>query len=181
MVTFAAPPLPYLVAVPAVALVAFLRFRRMTQGQRLRIEWMWVRPAIVVVAACVVMFLSSPPSGSDWLWMAVALLPGAALGWYRGRMVSVTIDAATHELTSKASAGAMLFLLALIAVRLGLRYVAFAESEAWNLDTVLVTDLSLAFFVGMVCVQRVEIMIRARRLLLAARADSAVADPAARS
>lgn len=177
MATFVAPPLPYLLAAPAVALVVWLRFRRMMRGQRLRIEWMWVRPAIVVIAAALVVFLSSPPTGNDWIWMAVAFLPGVALGWYRGSMVQVTIDPATHELTSKASAAAMLFVVTLIAVRLGLRYVAFTESEAWNLDPVLVTDVSLAFFVGLVCVQRVEMTIRARRLLLAARANSAVAEP----
>ncbi len=148
-----APPLVIVLAVLVAAPILFVRMRRIARGQRLRIEWMWVRPVIV--------FATSPPPLIDWLWIGAALVPGAAFGWYRGGMVTVTIDPDTHELTSKASPAAMIFIVVLITVRLGLRYVAFAEEEAWHLDPVLITDASLAFVVGLGCVQRIEMALRA--------------------
>jgi hypothetical protein len=109
----------------------------------------------------------------DWLWMGVALALGGALGWYRGKMMHITVDPETHVVNARASAAAMYFIVLVLLARLGLRYVALGEAQAWHVKATLITGLFLVFAVGLLGVQRLEMFLRARRLLVEARAASA--------
>ena len=162
---------PYapLITIALVALLLVWRMRRMTQARPLKVEWLWVTPAIFLVLT-VVLIIPSPPTGLAWLWLAAALVLGCALGWYRGKMMQIEVHPETHAISTKASAAAMIFLIALIAVRSGLRYVAMGEMHAWKISAFLVTDAFMAFALGLFSVQRLEMGLRARRLLTDARA-----------
>ncbi|MBU3079292.1 CcdC protein domain-containing protein [Sphingomonas quercus] len=167
------PPqlLGYVVPAFAVLLVLALRIRRMGRPRRLRLERLWIVPTLYgVIAAAVI--AARPPGAPGWLMMGVALLVGGAIGWQRGRTMHVEIDPETHQLSERASPAAMLLLVALIAVRAGLRAVA-GQAEAWHVDAVTVADVLLAFALGMLAMTRVEMGLRARRLLEEARARKA--------
>lgn len=169
-----APPQAAWVAIPIVLLVVFLRIRRMSQHRPLRVEWLWVMPVLLLVIAGLVM-AQTPLAGLDWLWLIPPFLIGAGLGYWRGRLTMVTVDPETHALTSKASPAALYLLVAVIAVRLGLRYLLAAEGSNLHLNAALITDAFLVFAVGVVAVQRIEVWIRARKLLAEARAVKAAA------
>src|SRR3546814_7046143 len=60
-----------------------------------------------------------PPQGSGWAVVAIGLVVGAALGWQRGRFMHIHVDPETHALNQRASPAGMLFLVVLIAVKMG--------------------------------------------------------------
>jgi hypothetical protein len=136
----------------------------MSQMRPLRLELMWIMPAILLAAFASTVY-AFRPAGTDWLWIVAIAALGAAIGWYRGKMMQIHVDPQTHALNQKASPVAMLFILAIIAVRYGLR----AEAPALGLNINLVTDASIAFALAMFTAVRVEMFIRARKLLAEAR------------
>jgi len=161
-----------LIGVVLIAAVLLFRMRRLAQSRPLKLEWLWVTPTLLLVLTAVVM-VQSPPVGLAWLWLAGAFVLGGGLGWYRGKMMHITVDPETHALSSKASAAALIFIVVLVVIRYGLRVVAEGEMRAWRLSAFLITDIFMAFAVGVFGVQRLEMWLRARRLLAEARAAKA--------
>ena len=149
--------------------ILLLRMRRPGRAARLRLETLWVMPAIFIGLAVYVL-TRLPPAADQWIWLALAAVLGGAVGWYRGRMMRIAVDPQTHALNQQVSPAALVFLLALIAVRTGLRYLASAEGRDWGIDPIFVTDMFLVFAVGMIAITRLEMGLRARRLLAIARA-----------
>jgi NAD/NADP transhydrogenase beta subunit len=130
-----------------------------------RMITMWIVPALLVLVGASVMAVSSHLGVLDWLWVFAGLVAGAALGWQRGRMVAITVDPDTGRPMSKTSGAAFVFILVLFAARAGLRYLFEGQAGAWHINPMMVTDVFLAFAIGMLGMQRVEIFIRARRLV----------------
>ncbi|MEI9963756.1 MAG: hypothetical protein WDM92_02725 [Caulobacteraceae bacterium] len=125
-------------------------------------------PALVL-AATVAAMAPSPPRGLDWAWLALALVVGSVLGWYRGRMMHIEVDPQTHALNTRASPAAVMFIIALVAIRYALRALAVGEAHAWHVSVALITDGFLVFALGLLGLQRVEMWLRATRLLAEAR------------
>lgn len=148
-----------------MAVVLGLRWRSLRRLRRLRVEMLWVLPAIYAVAAAV-LFFEFPPSAMGWLWTGLAAIAGAAIGWQRGRMMRITIDPQTHELSQQGSPAAFLLLVALILAR---RLGAYEFSGAGHV-TMLVTDIGLGFGIGLIGMTRLEMTLRARRMLREAQA-----------
>ncbi len=157
-----------------IALVFFFRMRRLTQERRLKLELMWIMPA-VMVAAMVALFLQVPPHGSDWLWLGAVFAVGAGVGWMRGKLIPISIDPDTHFLNTKPSPAAIIFLLALFVVRFALRAYLESQASALHISIALLTDGFVVLAVGLFAVSRVEMALRAWGLLRAARATKAVA------
>lgn len=150
------------IAIPVaiVAVVFLLRARRLTQERPLAIGRLWVVPALyfVVVAA---LYWQRPPNGSDWIACAAALLAGAALGWQRGKTMRITLDPATGGLRQKGSIAGIVFLAVLVLVK----SVTQAEGALIGSYLPLLTDAFAALALGMFGVQRLEMFLRARRML----------------
>jgi membrane protein CcdC involved in cytochrome C biogenesis len=142
-----------------------LRMRRMGQVRPLKLGSLWVVPALYAVVAAL-MFVTLPPTGWVAIASAVGLAMGAALGWQRGKMMHIEVDPETHALNQKASPAAMFFLIALIVVRAGARSVLGQTSAV---TPAMLTDPLIAFALGMFTLQRVEMYLRAKRLLDEAR------------
>lgn len=155
----------YAITIGIVVIVLALRMRRMGQMRPLKLETLWVVP-VLYLAVAALMFWSLPPTG----WVAIAcigaLLIGAAVGWQRGTMMHIHVDPETHALNQKASPAAMLFLIALIVVRTGARSVLGQTS---GVSPAMLTDPLIAFALGMFTLTRVEMYLRAKRLLEEAR------------
>jgi hypothetical protein len=112
------------------------------------------------------MFVQLPPTGWVAIACVVALLIGAAVGWQRGKMMHIHVDPETHALNQKGSPAAMVFLIALIAMRMAARSILGPGS---GVSPAMLTDPLIAFALGMFSVQRIEMYLRARRLLEEAR------------
>ena len=151
----------YAITIGIIVVIMALRMRGMSKMRPLKLETLWIVPAMYAVVAGL-MFFSLPPVG----WVAIAslagLAAGAAVGWQRGKMMHIEVDPETHALNQKASPAAMFFLIALIIVRAGARSVLGAES---HVSPAMLTDPLIAFALGMFTLQRVEMYLRAKRLL----------------
>ncbi|HEU5067595.1 MAG TPA: CcdC protein domain-containing protein [Sphingomicrobium sp.] len=152
----------------AIILVVFgLRMRRMGKMRPLKLETLWIVPALYL-AMTAWMFVQLPPTGSVAIASAAALIVGAAVGWKRGTMMHIHVDPQTHALNQKASPAAMIFLLVLVAVRSLGRGVLGAEGVSPG----MLTDPLIAFALGMLTLTRVEMYFRGRRLLGEARSSA---------
>jgi len=151
----------YAITAVIVIVVLALRMRRMGQMRPLKLETLWVVPAIYAAVAAM-MFWQLPPTGTVGIATAVGLLIGAAVGWQRGKMMHIHVDPETHALNQKASPAAMLFLIVLIAVRAGARSVL---GETSGVSPAMLTDPLIAFALGMFTLTRLEMYLRAKRLL----------------
>ena len=159
----------YGVTAVVIAIVLALRWRRMSRVRPLKLEQLWVFPAFYAAVAAY-MYWTHPPAGWAWAFCALALAMGAALGWQRGKMMRITVDPETHTLNQSASPGAILFIIALILARTGARVaLGTGGDNALHLNTIAVTDMAIAFGLGLFGVQRIEMYLRARALLDAAR------------
>lgn len=146
-----------------------LRFFRARKPKPLKLEWLWLTPAILT-GLTILLLVEMPPLGLEWAWLALAFAIGAAIGWQRGRLMTITIDPRTHVLNQQASPAAMILLLVLLVVRFGLREGLSAEAGALHLSAAFMTDVFVVFALGILTVTRLEMFIRARRMLDEARA-----------
>lgn len=152
----------------AIILMLFgLRMRRMGKMRPLKLETLWIVPAIYVVIT-VLMFIQLPPAGPVAIATAGGLIGGAAVGWKRGTMMRIHVDPQTHALNQKASPAAMMFLIALVAIRSLGRGVLGAE----GVSPAMLTDPLITFALGMLSLTRVEMYLRGRRLLEEARSGA---------
>ncbi|HRD47668.1 MAG TPA: DUF1453 family protein [Caulobacter sp.] len=156
----------------AAAFIGF-RFFRARKARPLKLEWLWVTPAILLLLTGGLIW-QMPPHGPEWLWLALAFAIGGAIGWQRGRMMAITVDPETHDLNQQASPAAMLFLLGLILVKIFMREGLAAEAGALRLSAAFVTDVFVVFALGLLTITRLEMFLRARRLLNDARSAGKV-------
>lgn len=161
--------LQYLLPVAVFAVIFAFRIRRMSQERPLKLERLWIVPAIYLTLVAFT-FAARPPSPWGWLACAAALAVGGAIGWWRGKSIRITVDPATHRLNQRASPVAMLLLLALVGTRLVLK----EEADRALYDPMLAADLLMALALGVFTVMRIEMYLRGKRLL-----DQAVGSPVA--
>lgn len=158
----------YAITIGIVVVIMALRMRSMGRMRPLKLNSLWIVPAIYAAVAAL-MFYQLPPTGTVAIASAAALAIGAAVGWQRGKMMHIHVDPETHALNQKASPAAMIFLIALIIVRSGARSILGQES---NISPAMLTDPLIAFALGMFTVTRLEMYLRAKRLLEEARSRS---------
>lgn len=155
--------LQYAIPLAIFAVIFAFRVRRMSQERPLQLERLWIVPAIFG-ALLVVTLIATPPHGLGWLWVALALPIGAALGWWRGTSVRIAVDPATHRLNQRASPLAIVVLLLLVVFKQAARY----EGGALHADVTALSDALLALATATFAVLRLEMYLRGRRLLGAA-------------
>lgn len=163
------PDGPWVYIIPLVVLV--LVFLRNARERRLKIERLWIMPTILLAVAGVTLAFQKPPSVLMIGVYAATFALGALAGWWRGRLTNITINPETHELTSKASMIGMILILGLMVVRRGVGAYASTHAEALHVSALEVTDALLLLAVGLVCAQRLEIALRATRMLKEARGE----------
>lgn len=157
--------LTVLVPFVIIAVVIGLRLRSMSRERPLKIRTLWIVPVIYVVLVGSMLF-ALPPTTGGWSLVAVGIVAGAVLGWHRGKMIRIERNAETGELRQKASPLAMLLLVALIVLKLGARAI-FGETAAAQpgSSAMLMTDAFIGFALGLLSATRLELYLRARRLL----------------
>jgi membrane protein CcdC involved in cytochrome C biogenesis len=158
----------YIVPVVIILVVFALRMRRMSQLRPLKLERLWIVPSLYLLVV-IGLFVEHPPTLGGWAIALAALAAGCALGWQRGRMMQIHVDPETHALNQKASVAGMAFLVGLILVRM----VARSLGGDLHMDVNVAVEALAALALGMFSLQRLEMYLRARRLLDQARAGRA--------
>jgi len=142
---------------------------RNARARTLRIERLWIAPTVLLVMTAATFAQSGPPGPLGVAIDVVALAVGAFLGWWRARASTFTVDPTTHMITSRVSMWGMLLILGIFGLRYILRTVLSGEASVLHVSAAEITDSFLLLAVGVVSAQRIEWLIRARRLLATAR------------
>jgi hypothetical protein len=162
-----AGPAVYIVPLIVIGIVIL----RNSRARRLRIETLWIAPLLILALVGLALYQEGMPTPAVMAIYIVALIAGAALGWWRARFTHISVDPQTHQLTSRASPIGMLIILAIFALRYAIRMYAVQNASSVGLPVAAVADAALLISVGLVCAQRFEIFMRAQRLLAEARAQ----------
>jgi hypothetical protein len=154
----------YVIPVLVILPILYFRFRRMMRPTPLKLNRLWIRPAIILAAGVAVLVGAPPPAG-DWFWFALAALLGAVLGWQWGKMMAIHVDPEKGTLMTRGSQAALIVMGLLVVLRFGLRAGVRMESAALHLDATLVTDFFIVFGAALFGVRGLEMFLRARRVL----------------
>jgi len=164
--------LQYFLVILVLLPVLYMRLRRMSRAKPLKLKLLWIRPALVLTAAALVVF--APAVGGhrtrhflalDWAWLVLAGAVGSVAGWYWGRTMTIEVHPENGTLMVTGSQAAIGVLAILIMLRVGLRTGLAAQSQAWHLDMVLISDASIVFTAALFTLRSVEMYIRARRVM----------------
>jgi hypothetical protein len=160
--------IPLLIIVP----ILFFRMRKMSRPEPLKLGRLWIRPALVLLGCGAVLFLPQPGTPSalqmtalEWAGLALAALIGAVAGWHYGKVTAIELHPETGTLRARGSVAGMLIIVALVAVKLGLKPALAAEGPALHLDMLLITDALIVFSAALFTARAVEIWLRARRVM----------------
>ena len=150
-----------------IAVVLALRMKSMSRERPLKVETLWVVPVIYLVLVGFTLF-SLPPPPLGWALMVVGLGIGAALGWHRGKLIRIHRDEQSGELRQKASPIAMLLIVGLVVLKMGARSI-FGDSAVAHPTSgaMLLTDAFLGFALGLLSATRLELYLRAQKILAA--------------
>lgn len=172
-------PTEQLIPLIVIAVVLPLVLLRNRRPRTLRPKWMWVVPVLIVVLIGFGLWgmtfadpAHTPFRALDWAILAAGLALGVAAGWQRGRMVMIHQEP-DGTLKAQASPLGLILIVALLLGRQGLRAVLEPHAAEWGLNVLAVQDAFMLLAVGLVVAQRVEMYIRARRIM-AGKADSHV-------
>ncbi len=158
--------LTMLMAVLVILPLLYFRFRKMLKPRRLKLRTLWVRPVIMIVAACALL-VSAPPQIADASWFAAAAFAGLLGGWYWGTLTRLHLHPEDGTLMSTGSQAGMIVLVLLLVFRMGMRAVVNLEAESLHWNTALLTDVVIVFSALLFSVQGLEIFLRARRMMKA--------------
>lgn len=164
----------YYYVILLMVVVMALRMRRLSRERPLKLERLWIVPTVLLFATVAVL-INAPPHGLDWLWIALAFLVGGGLGWLRGKTMHIAVDPVSHAVSAKGSQWAMVLIVVLVAVRFGLRSYIRDNASTLHLSLAVAGDVFIALALGLVVVQRVEMGLRAVKLLNQARAAGTTA------
>jgi hypothetical protein len=165
----------YLVPLIVVAAVVLLRNRR---PRKLKVDQLWVYPAILVVALGSALAAAPPPVTVTGIALLVGgFVLGGLLGWQRGRFTRIELDPATHDLTARSSPVGIVLILAVFALRYGLRDLIQLYPALIGVPVLAAGDALIALTIAMMGAQRLEMWLRARRMLEEAKAGGSGATP----
>ena len=152
--------LPYLIPVVVLGIILV----RGTRPRPVQMARMWIAPMMITALTVLILSQQGPPSGLGLAIYLVCLILGVALGWWRGRSTLMTADPLTGARMIQSSPLGLGLLAAIFALRYGARSYAMTHSNQLHLSIVELTDAFLLLAVGLVCAQRLELWLRARRL-----------------
>jgi hypothetical protein len=161
--------LTYLIPVLVLLPLLYFRMRRSLKPQALKLNRLWIRPAILIVMALLVLLTPLPGMPrlgvADGLWLLLAAMLGALAGWQWGRTTQLHLHPENGTLMQTGSMAGLVVLIALVVVRLGLRTGLSLEARALHINVLLITDASIIFSAMLFAVRGLEIYIRARRIM----------------
>jgi hypothetical protein len=165
----------YLIPLGVAVVVILLRNSR---PRRLRIESLWILPAIYLVLLCATLYEAPPPVTPIAIGLLIAaFVVGAGIGWQRGRLMQIHIHPETHDMTSRASPIGLIFIFAVLVLRYAARDILACNAGQLQLPILAIGDSFIVLVVAMLSVQRVEVWRRASAMLAEARSSSGPPPP----
>ena len=143
-----------------IVLAVVLRVRNVGRARPLKVERLWIVPALYALVVGAVLW-GMPPQGIQWLWGGIALTVGAAVGWWRGTSIHLHVNPDTHGINQTSSWATV----GLIAIFLLIRAAAKFEVEGNIRTSHLLIVLLVLFAFGLLSLMRLEMFLRARRTL----------------
>lgn len=156
-----------LAVIPVAIVLVLLRNRR---KRVLRPHLLWVVPAIVGPLILLGVWGTSravgaaPFGAGAWAILLVGGVLGGVAGWWRGKTITIEKEP-DGSLRSQASPLGLVLVVALFAFRGVLRPLIESHAAQWRLNALAVTEAFLVFALALIVLQRVEMYIRARRIL----------------
>lgn len=163
----------YGIPILLVLVIYFFRFRSAGKARPLQPGGLLVRPIIFVVLFALVLFSAQPYDAKSLGIIAACLLVGAAIGWWRGKMVHIEVHPETHSITSVTPIFAVVLIVLLFVARFALKLFLFPNMDFRSHESQLLNAYFVAFAVGAVGVTPIEMYIRAQKLLGEAKAAKA--------
>jgi hypothetical protein len=157
-----------LVPIIIIFAVVALRARKMAAVQPMRLDRIWIRPAIVMALTGYLIYYT-PPAGLVQIAILLSVFGvGAMAGWHQAKLMEISVDATSGTLQVKASILALIVFFGIIALRIGLRPWLMASTSPLHNYVGMVTDSFLVFIVGFYAARSIEMYVRGRALLAAA-------------
>jgi hypothetical protein len=158
----------YLLPIGIAVIVIVLRN---SKPRRLQIERLWILPAIYFAMTVSALSAAPPPVTPISIGLLVlGFLIGAGLGWQRARFTEIHIHPETHDLSSRSSPIGMVFIFAILLLRVGAKDFLATHPNLVDVPVVAIGDALLVMVVATLSAQRLEIWRRASRMLAEARA-----------
>lgn len=158
-----------LAVIPVVLVLVLLRSRR---RRTLRPRFLWVMPAVVLPLIGLGLWGSqyapdavrAPFGPASWALLALGAGLGAVAGWWRGKTITIEKEP-DGSLMAQASPLGLVLVVGLLAFRGALRPLIQDHAAEWRLNALAVTDAFLLFAMALIVAQRLEMYLRARRVL----------------
>lgn len=158
-----------LIGLAVAAPLILLRNRR---PRTLHVRWLWVAPAITLPLLALALWGASQAPGAAAAHfgplalavLAAGLALGAVAGWWRGRAIRIEQNA-DGSLKAQGSPLGFILIFGLLLGRTALRSLIEPRAAGWGLDAIVITDAFILFAVGLIAAQRLEMYLRARRIL----------------
>ena len=130
--------LPILIILPLL----YFRMRKLTKARPLKLDRLWIRPALVLAIAALVLFVPLAAGQPmqvlmplDWARLGLAGALGAAAGWQWGRTMAIEVHPEDGTLMVRGGQAAILLLAALILFRMGLQRQGWQRKPGPEIST----------------------------------------------
>ena len=158
-----------LISIGAALVIILLRNRK---PRPLRVQWMWIRPLIIVLAIAFGLWgitqspgMAQAPFGPlAWTILGLGLILGGVAGWWRGKMVTIEKEP-DGSLKAQSSPLGLILIVVLLVSRQALRPWMEAHASGWHVSPMAIQDAFMLFVVGLIVMQSLEMYLRARRIL----------------
>lgn len=159
----------------APALALFIILRRGGKERRVKPSRLWTYPLIITVLAVLGLSRGRMPTLEAYAYFMIAILAGAALGWFTTQHVELTLDPKTGTIMSKPTRWGTLLTAAVFVLRFAVEYLVnggpnggppMSPRLAQNGGTLLwFADAALLFAAARVLAQTAHMWLRIRPLL----------------
>lgn len=165
----------YIVPLLVVALLARRLIRNVPQ--KVRIRRLFIAPVIAIAGAASLLAISPMPPLFWIVGYAIAVAAGAGIGFLTAHHQEFAIDPQTGAVTSKATPIGSILVVALFALRFGLKIVfpqlgGTAPQAHPSADVLAWTDAGILFSAGLVTTRALVTWLRTRPLITEHRAAS---------
>ncbi len=155
-----------------IAVVILLRARRVGRPQPLKLGLLWIRPALLLLACGVILFLPARPGAApihlmplDWAILAVGAGLGAIGGWHLGKTMAIEVHPENGTLMVTTSPIGLLVLVALLALRTLVRTEAGSFAAGWPVNPAVIVDALIVFSAALFTVRALEMYLRAKKVM----------------
>ena len=164
----------YVIPVVVLLLLAFRAWRTRGRQRDIRIERLWILPALFLLIVGGGIAAQPVPLATPLIAaLLVAFIAGLGFGWLRGRMTRITIAPETHVLKASTNPLGYMLIAALFLVRILARNYLTENAAQWHVPPAAIIDGFMVLALGMIVGWQGEIFLRCLRLLAQARAVQA--------